>query len=40
VRNYHIPEKALKQCVALALTYHWNKKLETAVRWEMVGKVG
>ena len=31
-----IPEKELKQCIALALTYHLNKKLETTTRWKMV----
>ncbi|MFZ0547023.1 MAG: DUF1801 domain-containing protein [Candidatus Promineifilaceae bacterium] len=31
-----VPVKALKQCIGLALIYHWNKKLETADRWEMV----
>ena len=31
-----IPEKELKQCIALALTYHRNKKLETTARWKMV----
>jgi hypothetical protein len=34
-----VPVTALKQCIGLALTYHRNKKLETAVRWEMVEKV-
>ena len=33
-----IPIKELKNCIALALTYHRNKKLETAARWEMVEK--
>lgn len=37
--NDDVPEKELKQCIALALTYHHNKKLETAARWEMVEKV-
>ena len=31
-----IPVKELKTCIALALTYHLNKKLETRERWEMV----
>jgi uncharacterized protein DUF1801 len=31
-----IPVKELKNCIALALTYHLNKKLETNTRWEMV----
>ena len=34
-----IPVNELKQCIALALTYHLNKKLETPARWEMVEKV-
>jgi len=33
-----VPVKELKQCIALALTYHLNKKLETAERWKMVEK--
>lgn len=33
-----VPEKALKRCIALALTYHLNKKLETSARWEMAEK--
>ncbi len=33
-----IPIKELKSCIALALTYHRNKKLDAADRWEMVGK--
>ena len=31
-----IPEKELKSCIALALTYHGNKKLEPSARWKMV----
>ena len=31
-----VPVKELKQCIALALTYHRNKKLETPDRWKMV----
>lgn len=31
-----IPVKELKQCIALALTYHRNKKLETKARWKMI----
>jgi hypothetical protein len=31
-----IPVEELKQCIALALTYHLNKKLETPDRWKMV----
>ena len=34
-----IPVKELKSCIALALTYHLNKKLEASARWEMVDKV-
>lgn len=34
--NDDVPEKELKQCIALALTYHRNKKLETPARWQMV----
>ena len=34
-----VPVKELKQCIALALTYHRNKKLETVDRWRMVEKV-
>lgn len=33
-----IPVAPLKQCIALALTYHLNKKLEPSARWEMVAK--
>ena len=33
-----IPVRELKSCIALALTYHLNKKLKTALRWEMVEK--
>ena len=33
-----IPVAELKNCISLALTYHWNKKLETEARWEMVEK--
>ena len=31
-----IPVEELKSCISLALTYHRNKKLETAARWDMV----
>jgi hypothetical protein len=31
-----VPERELKQCIALALTYHRNKKLETKDRWKIV----
>ena len=34
-----IPVKELKRCIALALTYHRNKKLESPARWKMVEKV-
>lgn len=34
-----VPEKELKQCIALALTYHRNKKLEPPARWEMVERI-
>ena len=34
-----IPVNELKQCIALALTYHLNKKLEAPARWKMVEKV-
>ena len=37
--NDKIPKKELKQCIALALTYHRNKKLETTARWEMIEKI-
>jgi len=33
-----VPVKELKNCIALALTYHLNKKLEPTLRWEMVEK--
>jgi len=33
-----VPVKELKSCIALALTYHLNKKLEASARWEMVNK--
>jgi hypothetical protein len=37
--NDDVPVRELKQCIALALTYHRNKKLETPARWKMVEKV-
>jgi hypothetical protein len=37
--NDDVPVKELKQCIALALTYHRNKKLDTPARWEMVEKL-
>ncbi len=33
-----VPIKELKNCIAMALTYHRNKKLEPDARWEMVQK--
>ncbi len=33
-----IPINELKKCIALALTYHRNKKLNATDRWEMVEK--
>jgi hypothetical protein len=33
-----IPIKKLKKCIALALTYHRNKKLDATDRWKMVEK--
>ena len=37
--NDKVPIKELKQCIALALTYHRNKKLESPSRWKMVENV-
>ncbi len=37
--NDDVPVKELKQCIALALTYHRNKKLESPARWKMVEKI-
>lgn len=37
--NDDVPAEALKQCIALALTYHQNKKLEPPARWKMVEKI-
>lgn len=34
-----VPVKELRSCIALALTYHLNKKLEPAARWDMVEAV-
>jgi hypothetical protein len=34
-----VPVEELKQCIALALTYHRNKKLDTPDRWKMVEKI-
>jgi len=33
-----IPVKELKNCIALALTYHRNKKMDPADRWKMLEK--
>jgi hypothetical protein len=33
-----VPVKELKSCIALALTYHLNKGLESPARWEMINK--
>ncbi len=38
--NDNVPVKELKQCIAMALTYHRNKKLKTAERWKMVEQKG
>jgi hypothetical protein len=37
--NDEIPVRELKQCIALALTYHHNKKLENSDRWRTVENV-
>ncbi len=37
--NDDVPVRELKQCIALALTYHHNKKLEASERWKTVEKV-
>ena len=37
--NDAVPVKELKQCIALALTYHRNKNLEAPARWKMVENV-
>ena len=34
-----VPVAALKQCIAIALTYHLNKNLDSSTRWEMVEKI-
>jgi hypothetical protein len=34
-----VPEKELKKCIALALTYHINKKFKTKDRWDMLKHV-
>ncbi len=33
-----IPKMKLRKCIALALTYHRNKKLDPSDRWKMVEK--
>ena len=37
--NDEIPEIKLKRCIALALTYHLNKKLKASERWQLVEKI-
>jgi hypothetical protein len=37
--NDEVPIKELKRCIALALTYHRNKKLEPGARWELIEKI-
>jgi hypothetical protein len=37
--NDDVPVKELKRCIALALTYHRNKKLESPARWKMIEKM-
>lgn len=37
--NDRVPVKELKQCIALALTYHWNKQLEESERWKMIDRI-
>ena len=37
-KDDEIPVKELKSCISLALTYHRNKKLGTAARWDMAEK--
>ena len=34
-----VPVNELKQCIALALTYHLYKKLEASARWKMVEEI-
>ncbi|MBT3275606.1 MAG: DUF1801 domain-containing protein [Spirochaetales bacterium] len=34
-----IPVRKLKRCIALALTYHLNKQLDTSARWNMVKNI-
>ena len=35
-----VPVKELKNCIALALTYHINKKLQPAARWKWLKNQG
>ena len=37
--NDKVPKMELKQCIALALTYHLNKKLKSTARWKMIEKI-
>lgn len=37
-KDDEVPVKELKSCIALALTYHLNKKLEADARWGMVDR--
>lgn len=37
--NDKVPVNELKRCIALALTYHRNKKLETPARWKMIENI-
>jgi hypothetical protein len=37
--NDKVPEKELKKCIVLALTYHHNKKLESSARWKTVERL-
>lgn len=34
--NDEVPTTELKRCIALALTYHRNKKLDASARWKLV----
>ena len=34
-----VPSTELKQCIAMALTYHLNKNLEAPERWESVAEI-
>ncbi|MCP4553597.1 MAG: DUF1801 domain-containing protein [Bacteroidetes bacterium] len=37
--NDKVPTKELMKCIAMALTYHLNKKLEPSARWKMVENI-